>query len=193
MLEIESGLQFTTELNVNNRLPFLDLMVHAKDDKFETDVYVKPTNQGRCMNASGDCTDSCRHCVSRSYVRRALKHCSTWKLVHRELRCVKQMLASNGYSNSDFDDISRDMTDKYMTTSNAATNTTHTSTNNINIYYRSTLTPAWKKDEKAIRDIITKNVTPVQPDHRIHLRIYYITPRTSSLIMRNNQQTTTTL
>ena len=68
MIEIESGLQFTTELNVNNRLPFLDLMVHAKDDKFETDVYVKPTNQGRCMNASGDCTDSYRHCVIRSYV-----------------------------------------------------------------------------------------------------------------------------
>ena len=80
-----------------------------------------------------------------------------------------------------------------MTTSNAATSTSHTSTNNINIYYRSTLTPAWKKDEKAIRDIITKNVTPVQPDHRIRLRIYYKTPRTSSLIMRNNQQTSTTL
>ena len=44
-----------------------------------------------------------------------------------------------------------------------------------------------------MRDIITKNVTPVQPDHHIRLKIYYKTPRTSSLIIRNNQQKTATL
>ena len=48
MLELESGLDFTTELNVNNRLPFLDLLVNATDGDFETSVYVKPTNLGRC-------------------------------------------------------------------------------------------------------------------------------------------------
>ena len=64
---------------------------------------------------------------------------------------------------------------------------------NIDIYYRNTLTPSWKKDEKAMRDIITKNVTPVNPEHRIRFKIYYKSPRTSSLIMRNNQQTTTPL
>ena len=128
-------------------------MVHANDDDFETDVYVKPTNLGRCMNAEGDCTDSYKQGVIRSYVRRALKHCSTWQLVDRELRRIKQMLVNNGYRNGDIDE----------------------------------------KDEKAIRDIVTKNVTPVQPDYRIRLKIYYKTPRTSSLIMRNNQQNMTTL
>ena len=193
LLELESGLGFTTELNVNNRLPFLDLMVNASDDDFVSDVYVKPTNLGRCMNAEGDCTDSYKQGVIRSYVRRALTHCSTWQLVDLELRRVKQMLVNNGYSNSDFDRISRDIIDKHMTASHTPQNTTNVTLKNINIYYRNTLTPAWKKDEKVIRDIVRKNVKPVQPEHSIRLKIYYKTPRTSSLIMQNSQQNTTTL
>ena len=193
MLELESGLDFTTELNVNNRLPFLDLLVNATDGDFETSVYVKPTNLGRCMNAEGDCTDSYKRGVIRAYVRRAIKHSSSWRLVDLELRRVRQMLINNGYSNSDFDDISRDMIDKHMTAPDIATNTPYTTPNNIDIYYRNTLTPSWKKDEKVIRDIISKNVIPVQPDHRVRFKIYYKSPRTSSLIMRNNQQNTTPL
>ena len=72
-------------------------------------------------------------------------------------------------------------------------NTSHVALKNINIYYRNTLTPAWKKDEKVIRDIVRRNVKPVQPEHFIRLKIYYKTPRTSSLIMQNSQQNTTTL
>ena len=193
MLEAESGLVFTTELNVSNKLPFLDLLIHAKDDSFETQVHVKATNLGRCMNAKGDCTDSYKRGVIRSYVRRALTHCSTWPLIHNELRRVRSMLVNNGYSNSDFDDVSRDLLDKYMTKSTNAMHNKNDQATNIDIYYRNTLTPSWKKDEKAMRDIITKNVTPVNPEHRIRFKIYYKSPRTSSLIMRNNQQTTTPL
>ena len=192
-LVTESGLGFTTELNVNNRLPFLDVMVSGQGGDFATDVYVKPTNLGRCMNGDGDCTDSYKRGVVRSYVRRALTHCSTWSLVDLELKRVRQMLVNNGYSNSDFDDISRDMIDRYMVTSSTAPSTTHKSSKNIDVYYRNTLTPSWKKDEKAIRDIIRKHVTPVQPDQRILLKIYYKAPRTSSLIMRNHQQNIATL
>ena len=192
-LVTESGLGFTTELNVNNRLPFLDVMVSGQGGDFATDVFVKPTNLGRCMNGDGDCTDSYKRGVVRSYVRRALTHCSTWSLVDLELKRVRQMLVNNGYSNSDFDDISRDMIDRYMVTSSTAPSTTHKSSKNIDVYYRNTLTPSWKKDEKAIRDIIRKHVTPVQPDHRILLKIYYKAPRTSSLIMRNHQQNIATL
>ena len=86
------------------------------------------------MNAKGDCTDSYRRGVIRAYVRRAVKHCSTWQLVDRELKRVKQMLINNEYSNSDFDDISRDMIDKHMTTSNTAPNTPNTTPNNIDVY-----------------------------------------------------------
>ena len=49
------------------------------------------------------------------------------------------MLINNSYSNSDFDDISRDMIDKYMTP-DTGPNTEHIPPNNhINLYYRNTL------------------------------------------------------
>ena len=44
-----------------------------------------------------------------------------------------------------------------------------------------------------MRGIVTKNVTPVNPEHSIGFKIYYKSPRTSSLIMRNNPHSTTTL
>ena len=192
-LETESGLGFTAEPSVSNKLPFLDLMVINQGDDFSTDVYVKPTNLGRCMNGSGDCTDSYKRDVIRSYVKRALTHCLTWPLVDRELKRVKQMLINNGYNNNDVDDISRDMIHKYMTTPNTVRNAEDRHSKSIDLYYRNTLTPSWKKDEKAIRDIITRHVIPAQPNHRVHLHIYYKTPRTSALIMRNNQQSIPTL
>ena len=145
------------------------------------------------MNGNGDCTDSYKRGVIRSYVKRALTHCSTWPLVDRELKRVKQMLINNGYNNNDVDDISRDMIHKYMTTPNTVRNAEDRHSKSIDLYYRNTLTPSWKKDEKAIRDIITRHVIPAQPNHRVHLHIYYKTPRTSALIMRNNQQSIPTL
>ena len=70
------------------------------------------------------------------------------------------MLVNNGYSNADFNDISHDMIDKHMTASSTTLTTQHTNTNDIQIYYRNTITPSWRKDEKIIRDIVSRNVTP---------------------------------
>ena len=48
------------------------------------------------------------------------------------------------------------------------------------------MTPAWKKDEKTIRDIVMKNASPTQPQHKLRFIIYYKSPKSSSLIMRND-------
>ena len=75
------------------------------------------------------------------------------------------MLINNGYSNSDFDMITLDMIGKYVTTPHTTQRTTRETPDTISICYRSTLTPAWKKDEKVIRDAIRNNVTLVQQEH----------------------------
>ena len=85
------------------------------------------------------------------------------------------------------------MIDKHLTATQTPPTTARETSNNIDIYYRTLSHQPGKKDEKAIRDIVKKNVTPVMPDHRIRLKMYYKTPRTSSLVMRNNQQKMTTL
>ena len=146
------------------------------------------------MNARGDCTEVYKESVIRSYVRRALTHCSSWPLVHCELKRVRQMLVNNGYSNTDFDIISRDMISKHMDRDTTTAARTQTQTiNDVTLYYKNTLTPAWKKDEKVIRDIVTKTIRPVNQNDRIRLVIYYKSPRTASLVMRNDSTKTTTM
>ena len=186
----ESCLNFTAELNVGNKLPFLDLMIDSNHEQFDTDVYVKPTNLGRCMNAAGDCNDAYKRGVIRSYVKRALTHCSTWNHVHRELVRVRQMLINNGYSNTDFDSISRDMINRHVDSDRATETDQIDKIDDIAIFYRNTITPSWKTDEKVIRDIVMKNAKPTEPHKRIQLRIYYKTPKTSSLVIHNNTRKT---
>ena len=57
LFEENSVLKFTYELNIGNKLPFLDVMVTSTDDRFKTTVYHKPTNNGNCLNANSECID----------------------------------------------------------------------------------------------------------------------------------------
>ena len=49
-LQDVSGLRFTIESSENGQLPFLDILVTLGEGKFETKVYIKPTNNGQCLN-----------------------------------------------------------------------------------------------------------------------------------------------
>ena len=54
-LHANSVLKFTHELNIENKLPFLDVLVTSEQSKFATTVYRKVTDVGRCLNASSEC------------------------------------------------------------------------------------------------------------------------------------------
>ena len=43
-LKQHSVLNFTIELSNEGRLPYLDVMVMQHPDRFDTEVYIKPTN-----------------------------------------------------------------------------------------------------------------------------------------------------
>ena len=45
---------------------------------------------------------------------------------------------------------------------------------------------AYKKDEKALRDIVKRNCTPRNQEDILNVLIYYRNPRTSSLVLKNN-------
>ena len=47
-LEQESGLTFTLESSVNNKINFLDVAVDSSGPQTKTDVYRKPTDAGKC-------------------------------------------------------------------------------------------------------------------------------------------------
>ena len=65
MLQENSVLRFTYELNVQNRLPFLDVLVKSEQDRYETTVYRKATDMGRCLNAKSECPSRCKKSVIR--------------------------------------------------------------------------------------------------------------------------------
>ena len=85
-LEEHSVLRFTTELSINGKMPFLDVHIDASDKSFTTSVFRKPTDPGRCMSGDSECPDKYKESVIRAYINRAIKHCSTWPLLHQELQ-----------------------------------------------------------------------------------------------------------
>ncbi|XP_076069838.1 uncharacterized protein LOC143041708 [Oratosquilla oratoria] len=93
-----SCLTFTNEQSVERRLPFLDLDISKTDNVFNTKVYTKDTNIGRCLNARGECPGAYKISVAAAYVNRALTHCSSWRETHRELDRIRQLLTNNGFS-----------------------------------------------------------------------------------------------
>ena len=95
-LERESCLKFcTVEESVENKINFLDVSTNASGDSSITSVYRKPTDSGNCLSVRSDCPERYKKSVVRTYVRRALPHCSSWPFVTKELQHIKQMLSNN--------------------------------------------------------------------------------------------------
>ena len=68
-------------------------------------------------------------------------------------------------------------------------NNTHGNTDKgetIKLYYKGTMSTAYKDDEKTLRDIVTKNTAPKNPKDQIKLITYYKSPSTSDLVISNN-------
>ena len=181
-LEKVSGLNFTTEHSVRNRISFLDVSISATDGHYITSVYRKPTDEGRCLNGTSEVPQRYKDSVIRAYVHRALKHCSTWPLVHQELKRVREILVNNNYNLADIDKHIHAILDEHINQKKTTSSTGDT----INLFYRNQMTPSYKAEEAALKNIIKRTCKPVNPEDRIKLSIYYRSPTTASLVMKNN-------
>ena len=186
-LETNSVLQFTSELSIDNRIPFLDVSVDASTGKFMTSVFRKPTDNGKCLNGLSECTNTYKKSVVRSYVHRALKYCSTWPLVHQELQRVKRLLASNNYPLSDVDnEIKRQLHARFLTHTDKTVKANDTPKTCIQLYYQAAMSSAYQADEKALQKIVFRNCSPARSTDQLKLTIYYKSPKVSSMIMSND-------
>ena len=96
-LQNQSVLKFTKEVEVNNELPFLDVIVHRNKSSFSTSVFIKPTNHGFCLNGISECSDAYKESTVNAYINRALTHSSTKEQLDKELIRIKNMLLNNNY------------------------------------------------------------------------------------------------
>ncbi|XP_068214396.1 uncharacterized protein [Palaemon carinicauda] len=193
--EDNSVLHFTLENSVDNSLPFLDVLISSTNEGFHTTLYTKPTNLGECLNGESECP--ARYKASTI---KALSHCSSWTDTHKELERATQVLINIGYINKQVQREVRAAIDKWYgssavegsdSASQGSDNTrdrSDTSTkgsSDIKLYYRGFMHAEYQRDEKAIKEIITNNVSPTDETMKVKL-IYYQTAKTHSLIMRNN-------
>ena len=76
----------------------------------------------------------------------------------------------------------------------SSTHTTddHDQTKQVKLFYKGSMSSAYKKDEKVLHDIVYKNCIPIRPHNDMKLIIYYQSPTTSKLIMTNNPSRDTT-
>ena len=181
----KSVLRITHEIGVDGKLPFLDVSVDASSpSRHHMDVYRKNTNTGKCLNALSECPERYLKGVIRTYVRRALKTCTTWEKVDTELKHVKRILTNNNYSSRDIDREINKAVD--LLANNKTTNTTVGTGNTFNLYYKNQYSSAYKDDECILRNIVKKNVIAKNTEDRIKLVIYYKSKTTANLIMKNN-------
>ena len=99
------------------------------------------------------------------------------------------MLVNNNYSNCEIDAEIKTALENYI---RSKPNGNNKETQKITLFYKNTMTTAYKEDERILKEIINKNVTP-KTDDSIELRIYYKNRRTSNLIVRNNTHKNTLL
>ncbi|XP_050717411.1 uncharacterized protein LOC126999050 [Eriocheir sinensis] len=177
----DSCLNFTQEIEQNKKLPFLDTMVHREDTSFSTEVYVKATNFGFCLNGASECPERYRRSVISAFVKRALTHTSVWAAANTELKRVSQLLANNGYPQQEIDDGIKRRLDNFMSPEPKEKDPSR-----IILYYKNTMSSEYKEDEKTLKKIIHKNVTPTNPDTKLDLIIFHKSRKTANLIMRNS-------
>jgi len=119
---------------------------------------------------------------------RASKICSNQQLLDREIMRLRQIFTNNNYPMKIIDDCIAEFQTKLTTT--RTNESVLPSTNNIlKIYYNNQMNEQYKKDEKVMRDILSKNVKTINADDKLQLIIYYDSAKTRNLIMRNKIQT----
>ena len=179
-LELISGLSFTPIDAVDNRLPFLNVLVEEVNGTLKTTVYRKPTDQGTCMNASGESPNQYKLSVIKGFLFRAKTLNSDRKDMLLEISRAKQILINNGYSNTLIDGEIRNFLKHESVQKQVLPEIKH------NVYYRNFMNTRYKSEEIALKKIIKSCVTMKQANNKLNVIIYYKTTKTKELFMKNN-------
>ena len=112
--------------------------------------------------------------------------CSTWTSTSTEIDKSTQILVNNGFTNKDVALQTRKVIDRWYAGNFNATVSQQENKTPIRLFYKNQYHRDYKKDERALRNIIGNHVKPTSDNEEIKLIIYYKGKRTSSLIMKNN-------
>ena len=130
-------IQFTKEIKVKGKIPFLDCLVIHDNNRLHTTVYRKPTHTDRLLDESSCNPTSHKATTIRTLTRRALLVCDSHDSLADKHKHSDNVFSKNNY-NCDF--VTRNT---YRTEPNA-TNTNLTPTTTVTIpYIRRIVLESW--------------------------------------------------
>ena len=97
------NIKFTSEIESNNTLPFLDVKITLSNRSFSTSVYHKPTFTGLFTNFDSFIPFSYKRSLILSLLHRFFNLCSNYENFHKELDTFKIIFKLNGYPTHFFD------------------------------------------------------------------------------------------
>ena len=128
-----SAMNFTIERSVENKLPFLNVLVEKRNGAIKTTVYRKPTDNGKCLNAISECPDRYKLSVIKGFLYRAKNLSTDREDMLVEISRSKQILINNGYTNRDVDtEIRKLLRTEHRNDEHSSSNNNNNSNNNTN-------------------------------------------------------------
>ena len=91
------NIKFTSEIEENGLLSFLDIKISRENNKFVTSVYRKPTFSGVFTNFESFIPDIYKRGLIETLLHRSFRLCSNYENFHREIETLKSMLKRNSY------------------------------------------------------------------------------------------------
>ena len=93
-------MKFTSELEENDILPFLDIKVIRMSDMFVTSVYRKPTFSGVYTNYNSFIPEIYKSGLIRTLLFRLYSICSDRSLINKEIEHLHSIMKRNAYPDS---------------------------------------------------------------------------------------------
>ena len=95
-MQQEQKLQFTHEIEIDNKISFLDVLLIKNNDTIENNWYTKPTFSGRFLNFHSKHPRSQKKGMIYNLVDRAINLCNE-KFLDENIEKVKSLLKQNDY------------------------------------------------------------------------------------------------
>ena len=94
---LHPSLSFTFELEIDKKLPFLDMLLHNDNGNLSSSWYRKPTDTGLTLNFHALAPMKYKRSVVTSFVHRIFRSCSSWNNFHEGLNEAREILENNQY------------------------------------------------------------------------------------------------
>jgi len=114
MNNLHSRIKFTTEHEKDNELPFLDVKIIRKENRYFTTQYFKPTDTSLYLTPFSICDEKYQKSLVKTLISRAWELNSNYLLATKGIENMKKRLLKNGYKENFIDKQIAEVIDKKM-------------------------------------------------------------------------------